>query len=221
VIGQTAVPYNSGASLRVDGTPVEERAIGSDAAVAGSNTVSNPVNSATTPNGGVIAIPRTAEQPSADQPRSQVAAVPQSVLPAAPAPQQATTSNRVATLSEQDYYQQGFDLLKQSKHDQAVSVFKQQINDYPNGELVDDAYYWIAESMYVNRSLDTSKQYFKTIIDKFAQSPRVPDAMLKTAYIEQEQGNQIEARILLQEIIQFHPRSNAAISAKNRLTDLN
>ena len=37
--------------------------------------------------------------------------------------------------------------------------------------------------------------------------------MLKTAYIEQEQGNQIEARILLQEIIQFHPRSNAAISA--------
>ena len=74
--------------------------------------------------------------------------------------------------------------------------------------------------MHVNRSLDDSKRYFKAIIDKFAQSSRLPDAMLKTAYIEQEQGNQIEARILLQEIIQYHPRSNAAISAKNRLAEL-
>jgi tol-pal system protein YbgF len=123
-------------------------------------------------------------------------------------------------LPETDYYQQGFDLLKQSRHAQAVETFKQQIISYPDGDLVDDAHYWIAESMYVNRSLDISKQYFKAIIDNFSQSPRLPDAMLKTAYIEQEQGNQIEARILLQEIIQYHPRSNAAISAKNRLAEL-
>ncbi len=126
-----------------------------------------------------------------------------------------------AVLAEKDYYQQGFNLLKQSKHSEAVSVFKQQITSYPQSELADDAHYWIAESMYVNRDLDSAKQYFKVIIDSFAQSPRLPDAMLKTAYIEQEQGNKIEARILLQEIIQYHPRSNAAISAKNRLTELN
>ncbi|NND00744.1 MAG: hypothetical protein HKN85_11240, partial [Gammaproteobacteria bacterium] len=93
-----------------------------------------------------------------------------------------------AVLSEQDYYQQGFELLKQSKHTQAVEVFKQQISSYPQGALADDAHYWIAESMYVNRALDGSKRYFKAIIDNFQQSPRLPDAMLKTAYIEQEQG---------------------------------
>ena len=123
-------------------------------------------------------------------------------------------------VGEGTYYQQGFDLLKESKHDEAVTTFKKQIDDYPQGEYADDAHYWIAESLYVNRDLDQSKQYFKAIIDNFAQSSRLPDAMLKTAYIEQEQGNNIEARILLQEIIQFHPRSNAAISAKNRLADL-
>jgi len=125
-----------------------------------------------------------------------------------------------AVLAEQDYYQQGFELLKQSKHDEAVSIFKQQIRAYSQGEYADDAYYWIAESMYVNRKLDKSKQNFKAIIDGYKQSPRLPDAMLKTAYIEQEQGNIIEARILLQEIVQFHPRSNAAISAKNRLAEI-
>ncbi len=135
-------------------------------------------------------------------------------------PTTAQEENVEPLLSEEGYYQQGFELLKQSKHNDAVEIFKKQINAYPNGDLVDDAHYWIAESMYVNRSLDISKQYFRLIIDNYKQSPRVPDAMLKTAYIEQEQGNEIEARILLQEIIQFHPRSNAAISAKNRLTDL-
>lgn len=131
--------------------------------------------------------------------------------PPAPAP---------VVLAEQDYYQRGFNLLKQSQHQQAVDMFKQQIVNYPQGSYADDAHYWIAESMYVNRSLDESKLYFRAIISNFAQSPRLPDAMLKTAYIEQEQGNEIEARILLQEIIQYHPRSNAAISAKNRLAEL-
>lgn len=134
---------------------------------------------------------------------------------------QPLVANAQATgLSEQDYYQRGFDLLKQSKHSQAVKTFKQQIATYPQGSSADDAHYWIAESMYVNRALDDSKQYFRAIIDDYSQSPRLPDAMLKTAYIEQEQGNVIEARILLQEVIQYHPRSNAAISAKNRLPEL-
>ena len=127
---------------------------------------------------------------------------------------------QAAGLSEQDYYQRGFDLLKESKHSQAVKIFKQQIATYPQGSSADDAHYWIAESMYVNRALDDSKQYFRAIIDNYSQSTRLPDAMLKTAYIEQEQGNVIEARILLQEIIQYHPRSNAAISARNRLPEL-
>jgi len=100
------------------------------------------------------------------------------------------------------------------------AIFQEQIASYPQGELVDDAYYWIAESKYVNRDLDGSKLNFSTIVDRYKQSPRLPDAMLKIAYIEQEQGNAIEARILLQEIIQFYPRSNAAISAKNRLSEL-
>lgn len=150
--------------------------------------------SVATPNGGLVAVPNTP--------------------PANGSPIQ-------ASLSEQDFYQQGFELLKKAEHEEAVQVFQKQISSYPQGDLVDDAYYWIAESKYVNRDLDGSKQNFKTIIARYKQSPRLPDAMLKTAYIEQEQGNVIEARILLQEIVQFHPRSNAAISAKNRLGELN
>ena len=126
-----------------------------------------------------------------------------------------------SVISESDYYQQGFGLLKESKHQEAVTVFQQQIKSYPQGERADDAYYWIAESMYVNRKLSIAKENYKAIVQGYPKSERLPDAMLKLAYIEQEQGNIIEARILLQEIMQFHPKSDAALSAKNRLSELN
>ena len=112
-------------------------------------------------------------------------------------------------------------MLKESKHQEAVTVFQQQIKSYPQGERADDAYYWIAESMYVNRKLSIAKENYKAIVQGYPKSERLPDAMLKLAYIEQEQGNIIEARILLQEIMQFHPKSDAALSAKNRLSELN
>ena len=131
------------------------------------------------------------------------------------------TAEPSSVISEVEYYQQGFELLKQSQNAKAVAIFKQQISTYPSGEYADDAYYWIGESMFVKRDLDQAKVNFGTIIQSYKQSPRVPDAMLKMAYIEQQQGNNIEARIVLQEILQYHPNSNAAIVAKTRLAKLN
>ena len=214
----SAGPFNNSQS---SGVPIEERIIGGsdvniDPSVAPNNAgvvTNNPsfqdsqIPSSSTinrGNTGVVTIPST---PSTG------------TFPSAPSTNVATAPIQ-AKFSEEDYYQQGFELLKEAEHDRAVQVFQEQIASYPQGELVDDAYYWIAESKYVNRDLAGSKQNFKTIIERYKQSPRLPDAMLKTAYIEQEQGNAIEARILLQEIVQFYPRSNAAISAKNRLDDL-
>ena len=75
-------------------------------------------------------------------------------------------------------------------------IFEQQLQAHPRGSLADGAHYWIAEAMFLNRKLDVAKSHLKTIISDYPQSSRVPNAMLKTAYIEQGQGNQIEARIL-------------------------
>ena len=122
---------------------------------------------------------------------------------------------------EEDYYTQGFELLKQSKYEEAALIFEQQLKTHPQGDLADDAHYWIAEAMHVSRKLDIAKIHLKAIINDYPQSRRVPDAMLKTAYIEQGQGNQMEARILFQEIVNLHPQSDAAIAAKNQLAASN
>jgi tol-pal system protein YbgF len=146
---------------------------------------------------------------------------PGQVVAAQNATGQAIPAPALTVLSENDFYAQGFDLLKQSKYEEAALIFEQQLQAYPRSELADDAHYWIAEAMHVSRKLDVAKVHLKAIISDFPQSRRLPDAMLKTAYIEQSQGNQIEARILFQEIVNLHPQSDAAIAAKNQIAAVN
>lgn len=186
-----------------------------------------PVNGA--PSTGVIAVPNDIPLPGNATGNAPIDAgvvpQPQPSEPTQVAPNLSTAAPdnqvaNVAVLSESEYYKQGFELVKQAKYDEAVNVFTQQISAYPQGDQADDAYYWIAESMIVNRNLPSAKKNLKIIIDQYTNSPRVPDAMLRMAHIEEEQGNVIEARILLQEILANHPSSNAAISAKNRLAKL-
>jgi len=194
------------------------------------------------PNGGVIAIPSQVGAAQSQAASNQVA-ISQSPIDASQVPVQGgaatngsspqlnepqvvSTQSVPATsepsgLSEGDYYDQGFELLKQSKYEEAATIFEQQLQAHPSGDLADDAHYWIAEAMHVSRKLDVAKVHLKAIINDYPQSRRLPDAMLKTAYIEQSQGNQIEARILFQEIVSKHPQSDAAIAAKNQLAAAN
>jgi len=130
---------------------------------------------------------------------------------------QAVNVAPAAVKPESDFYSEGISLLKQSQYEQAAVIFEQQLQAHPRGSLADGAHYWIAEAMFLNRKLDVAKSHLKTIISDYPQSSRVPNAMLKTAYIEQGQGNQIEARILFQEIVTLYPQSDAAIAAKNQL----
>jgi len=175
------------------------------------SSANDRVNSAVrTPSGGVVAVPKI-------EPRTTAPTVTDRA-PTVVEEQTGTQSEGIkASLSENDYYEQGFELLTQSKYEDAATVFEQQLKAYPGGKLAADAHYWIAEAMQVSRKIDVAKQHLKVIIKDYPQSSRLPDAMLKTAYIEQQLGNEIEARILFQEIVNYHPKSDAAIAAKNRL----
>lgn len=128
--------------------------------------------------------------------------------------------NVSTTLSEDVLYQQAFANLKDANHQKAVEQFKMQLQTYPNGEYADDALYWIGESSYVNRGLADSKKHFQMLVEQYSTSHRVPDALLKIAMIEKEQGNKTKARELFQQVVKKHPKSNAAISARNSLAHL-
>jgi len=180
-------------------------------------------------SGAIVAVPnqvgQVRESINAGQIPNQGAAEPTDMQAEAsqaePSQDEQIQAEAPVVVPEEDYYAQGFELLKQSKYEEAALIFEQQLKTHPQGDLADDAHYWIAEAMHVSRKLDVAKIHLKAIINDYPQSRRVPDAMLKTAYIEQGQGNQMEARILFQEIVNLHPQSDAAIAAKNQLAASN
>ena len=179
----------------------------------------NSVNiNGTAPSSPILSVPKGVVDQGGEQ-----AAINAGVVPTDPAALETPVRSVVPQtpqFTEDQYYDQGFDFLKQSKYEEAIDTFNTQIGAYPTGDLADDAHYWIAEAYFISRKPAQAKPHLRSIIDNYPRSARLPDAMLKTAYIEQDMGNMIEARIMLQEIVARHPSSNAAIAARNRLANL-
>lgn len=134
--------------------------------------------------------------------------------------QQQPSQNAVASAEEQAAYDSAFELLKQSRYNDAIIEFRSMISEFPNGALADDAQYWIGEGYYVTRDFESSHDAFKAVVDRYPDSQRVPEAMLKLGYVQAELGRNAEARQTLNQVISQYPGSRVAISAETRLSKI-
>ena len=88
------------------------------------------------------------------------------------------------TLEEQEAYDQAFDLLKKSLYEDSIAQFQQFADTWPSSQLADDAYYWMSEARYVNREFELALTGFRTVVSRYPNSQRVPEALLKVGYIQ-------------------------------------
>ena len=121
------------------------------------------------------------------------------------------------SISEEDAYDQAFDLLKESRYADAAVAFAQFIRRFPQSELNDDAWYWIGEARYVTREFDASMRAFETVVNHFANSPRIPASHLKIGYIQYDTGVYGKARKTLDYVLAEFPSHQVTVSAKARL----
>jgi tol-pal system protein YbgF len=83
-------------------------------------------------------------------------------------------------------YQTAFSLLKDSQYDRAIAAFQKFLVAYPNSSLADNAQYWLGEAYYVNKAFSDAQVAFQRVVDKYPQSRKRPDALLKIGYCEYE-----------------------------------
>jgi tol-pal system protein YbgF len=136
------------------------------------------------------------------------------------APPVMVQQDAIAIPEEQVAYDEAFNLLKQSRYQESVAAFGQQLAQYPNGALADDAQYWIGEAMYVTRDFPSGLKAFQSVVQRFPESARVAEAMLKLGYIQYEMGAREDARATLTEVVNRFPGSRVSISAQTRLRKL-
>lgn len=131
-----------------------------------------------------------------------------------------TESTEGVSLQEQASYDRAFDLLKQSRYEEAVAAFKEFQTRFPRSSLADSAQYWTAEARYVTRAYDAALHEYSTLIQRYPNSKKLPDAMLKVGYIHFDNEQWEQARRALNAVVIRYPGSRVAVSAKMRLDQM-
>jgi tol-pal system protein YbgF len=130
----------------------------------------------------------------------------------------ATDSGGAGTSEEQRVYGQSFDALKAGSYSIAITGFKDFLSSYPASPLAENAQYWLGEAFYVTRDFDSASGAFKTVLQKWPDSRKAPDALLKLGYTQIEQKKVGEGRATLSQVVQKYPGTDAAKLATDRLT---
>jgi tol-pal system protein YbgF len=122
--------------------------------------------------------------------------------------------------ADQTAYNQAFDVLKAGKYADAITVFQQFLQSYPQSSLADNAEYWLGESYYVTRDFQNAAAAFQAVLDRWPDSRKAPDALLKLGYTEAELQHNAQARATLSSVATRFPGSDAANLAAARLLQL-
>jgi len=121
---------------------------------------------------------------------------------------------------EQSQYDRALEQLRARDYAGAVDSLRSLAAAYPNGAMADNTQYWLGEAYYVTQEFDHAAAAFQRVLTDFPNSRKAPDALLKLAYTQLEQGNAAAGRANLQQVIDKYPGTESARLATDRLSKL-
>lgn len=119
--------------------------------------------------------------------------------------------------SEQEAYQAAFNLLRELEYDKAIDAFDQFLQNYPDGRYAHIARYWLGEANYARRNFKQAIVHYQSLIDRYPDSPKVAEAMLKIGYSHNQLQAYTAARDVLEKLVASHPGTTEASQARNLL----
>lgn len=118
---------------------------------------------------------------------------------------------------EQTAYRAAYDELRAGRYEAAIQGFRDLLARYPQGDLADNAQYWIGESYYVTRQYEPALAEFSKVVSGFPDSPKAADAELKIGFVYYNQGQFGQAREHLEAVVRGWPTTPAARLAQSHL----
>jgi tol-pal system protein YbgF len=148
--------------------------------------------------------------------REPLAAVPEvtETLPVAPLPEQRTkhvppTAAR-ETADPTVEYRAALRLLHDRHFDEAVNVLSAFLAENPTHTLASSARYWLGEARYAKRDYAQALAEFESLLERFPNSDKAPDALLKVAMCFRHLGAEDKAQTYFRRLRATYPNSQAA-----------
>ncbi len=114
-------------------------------------------------------------------------------------------------------YKEAYELFKSGEYKDSRNKFKAIIGKFREGELLDNSYFWLAETYYKEGLFEDAIISYETLVKNFPKSDKVPGALLKQAYSFLELPDRRTAEAILEQLVERFPDSKEAELAKKKL----
>ena len=122
--------------------------------------------------------------------------------------------------NEKISYDQALKLYFAEKSQEARDAFNRFIENYPESTLAPNAWYWLAETHYMEKNYPRAILSFRQVLDRYPDDAKAPDSLLKIGYAYERLGDVKNAVFYLSILVQDYPDSNAAQKAEAKIKEL-
>ena len=123
--------------------------------------------------------------------------------------------------SERQAYQQSFELIRKGDYQAAEVAFTNYIKTFQDSDFIDDAKFWLAQSMYSQGAYNLALELFEGSQKDYPQSEKIMESILKAGFCHFELGNIDKSIQIFKQIITDYPDSSVARLASEKLDTIN
>ena len=116
-------------------------------------------------------------------------------------------------------YDDAFRVVERKDYRAAIIKLRDFIKRYPASDLADNAQYWLGECHYALKEYDRAILEFDAVRN-YPNGDKMPAALLKQGFAYAELNDRVDARKVLQELVERYPQSEEAGKAKAKLKTL-
>jgi tol-pal system protein YbgF len=124
------------------------------------------------------------------------------------------------SLTDKDMYNQALAVYNGGDYGKSRKMFNDFLKTHPGSQLAGGAQYWIASTHFKERQYEEAISACDDVIKKYPQGTKTPDAYYLHALAFCEIKDSTTAQIILEDLIQKYPNSEAANAGKQKYEEL-
>lgn len=124
-------------------------------------------------------------------------------------------------LTEDQLYITAKQAFDQGNFAASRETFKTFLTKYPASGRADNAQFWIGETYYLEKWYEKAILEYQNVIEKYPKGNKVEASLLKQGFAFLNLGDKANARLILKELVDKHPKSNEAAIARKNWNQLN
>jgi len=117
-------------------------------------------------------------------------------------------------------YDDGVRAFTDGHYEDAIQYFRDFLHSNPQSAYADDAQYWIGECYLRKELYSNAIKEFNQVVLRHGSGDRSAGALLKLAEVFSKIGDQVDARLSLQKLVNRYPGSSEAAEAYRLLKEM-